>query len=81
MKKLKGVQVGCGARNQHLYTIPSAGYRGNSCRATQSHFIDCLISGKEFETGGEEYLKTFQLVFDCYQSAETGRRVYLKHSV
>ena len=70
-----------GARNQHPYTIPSAGYRGDSCRATQSHFIDCLISGKEFETGGEEYLKTFQLVFDCYQSAETGRRVYLKHSV
>ena len=70
-----------GAPNQHPYTIPSAGYRGDSCRATQSHFIDCLISGKEFETGGEEYLKTFQLVFDCYRSAETGRRVYLKHSV
>ena len=52
MKKLKGVQVGCG-------------YRGDSSKATQSHFIDCLRSGIEFETGGEEYLKTFQLVFDC----------------
>ena len=42
MKKLEGVQVGCG-------------YRGDSSQATQSHLIDCLLSGKEFETGGEEF--------------------------
>ena len=26
------------------------GYRGDSCRATQQHFVDCLASGHEFET-------------------------------
>lgn len=50
------------------------GYRGDSVRATQQHFIDCLRSGSAFETGARDYLKTFATVEACYQSGTTGRR-------
>jgi predicted dehydrogenase len=42
---------------------------------TQQHFIDCLESGAEFETSGEETLKTMAIVYACYRSAEEGRAV------
>ena len=37
------------------------------------HFVDCLITGREFETSGPETLKTMELVFGAYDSAENGR--------
>jgi len=45
--------------------------------ATQGHFIDCLRTGKEPETGGDATLKTMALVFAAYCSAEEGRVVAL----
>lgn len=47
-----------------------SGYRGDSVRATQQHFIDCLISGETFETDVKEYLKTVALVEAAYQSVK-----------
>jgi predicted dehydrogenase len=44
------------------------GYRGDSVRATQRHFVDCLRSGVPFESGGREYLKTFRAVEAAYES-------------
>lgn len=44
------------------------GYRG-----AQQHFVDCLISGNDFETNGPETLKTMELVFGAYHSAENDR--------
>jgi len=41
--------------------------------AAQQHFIDCLESGVNFETSGEETLKTMALVYAAYRSAEEGR--------
>ncbi|MBN1673472.1 MAG: Gfo/Idh/MocA family oxidoreductase [Kiritimatiellae bacterium] len=41
----------------------------------QQHFVDCLASGAEFETSGEETLKTMALVWGAYLSAEEGRVV------
>jgi predicted dehydrogenase len=53
-----------------------AGYRGDSCRATQQHFVDCLASGDEFETEGTDYLKrTVAVVESCYRSAAENRPV------
>lgn len=49
------------------------GYRGDSVRATQQHFVDCLRSGIPFESGGREYLKTFRAVEAAYESV-AGRR-------
>lgn len=67
-----------GAPSTHPYDLPAAGYFGDSCRATQQHFVDCLLSGEEFETEGRSYLATtFRAVFAGYESAETGRTISL----
>ena len=53
-----------------------AGYRGDSCRATEQHFVDCLASGAEFESEAGDYLnKTVAAVEACYRSAEENRPV------
>jgi predicted dehydrogenase len=52
------------------YLVPAEGYRGDSCRATQQHFVDCLRDGTPFETEGRDYLRTFATVFAGYESAE-----------
>lgn len=51
------------------------GYKGDSVRATQSHFIDCLHSGAPFETGVEEYLPSFAAVEAGYRSVAEQRAV------
>jgi hypothetical protein len=51
------------------------GYRGDSVRATQQHFLECLQSGRPFESGGREYLKTFGAVEAAYRSAAAGKAV------
>jgi predicted dehydrogenase len=55
----------------------TAGYRGDSVRATQAHFISCLKHGAPFESGGSEYLHTFAAVEAAYRSAADGRCVPL----
>jgi predicted dehydrogenase len=54
---------------------PETGYRGDSVRRTQEHFIACLKSGQPFESGGREYLHTFAAVEACYRSASERRAV------
>lgn len=52
------------------------GYRGDSCRGTQQHFVECLESGAQFETEAADYLaKTFAVVESCYLSAAENRPV------
>lgn len=53
------------------------GYRGDSVRATQQHFIDCLRARRPFETGAADYLNTYAAVEAAYRSAETGQTVSL----
>jgi len=55
----------------------TAGYRGDSVRATQAHFITCLRDRAPFETGGREYLPTFAAVQAAYQSIRERRSVSL----
>ncbi len=47
-------------------------YKGDSVRATQQHFIECLRTGAPFETGGREYLHTFGAVEAAYESLARG---------
>ena len=55
------------------------GYRGDSCRATQQHFVDCLASGDEFETEATDYLtRTVAVVESCYRSAAENRPVRIE---
>ncbi len=39
----------------------------------QRHWVDCLKTGREPDTSGTDNLKTLDLVFKAYESAETGR--------
>jgi predicted dehydrogenase len=55
----------------------NVGYRGDSVRAAQAHFISCLKRGAPFESGGFEYLRTFAAVEAAYRSAADGRCVRL----
>jgi len=53
----------------------TVGYRGDSVRATQAHFISCLKDGSAFESGGREYLRTFAAVEAAYRSISEQRSV------
>jgi predicted dehydrogenase len=59
----------------HEFAGSEQGYKGDSVRAVQEHYISCLRSGEESESEGREYLKTVAAVFACYESAETGQAV------
>lgn len=61
------------------YVVPSVGYRGDSIRAAQDHYISCLQTGDRCESEGEEYLKTVAAVEACYKSAATGQVVRMEH--
>ncbi|MCS7315555.1 MAG: Gfo/Idh/MocA family oxidoreductase [Bryobacteraceae bacterium] len=54
------------------------GYRGDSVRAAQQHFLRCLLDGVPAESEGREYLKTFAAVEAAYRSAAEGRLVKLE---
>jgi D-apiose dehydrogenase len=49
----------------------------DSFAATIRHFVECLRSGKPFETGPEDNLKTLSLTFAAYESIKTGKAIPL----
>ena len=53
----------------------TVGYRGDSVRATQAHFVSCLRDGSAFESGGREYLRTFAAVEAAYRSVSQKRSI------
>jgi predicted dehydrogenase len=59
----------------HLYAWSSAPGQAiqESVVAIQRHWIDCLRAGTSPETTGKDNLKTLELVFGAYESAEQGR--------
>jgi predicted dehydrogenase len=60
----------------------TSGYRGDSVYATQAHFIDCLETGRPFETEAREYLeKTFAAVEAAYASIASRRAVEIAEIV
>jgi predicted dehydrogenase len=54
------------------------GYKGDSCRAAQQHFVDCLRSGTAFETEADQYLRSVACVEAAYRSAATNRPVRVR---
>jgi predicted dehydrogenase len=53
----------------HAYDKPQIGYKGDSVKAAQQHYADCLRSGQPCESEGEAYLPTVEAVHACYESA------------
>ena len=59
----------------------TVGYRGDSVRGTQAHFISCLKDGSAFESGGREYLRTFAAVEAAYRSVSERRSISLAEMI
>lgn len=60
------------------YEVPDLGFAGDSVYATQRHFIDALQSSLPFETDGEDYLHSVEIIEAAYRSAETRTVVTLR---
>lgn len=57
------------------FNPPAEGYRGDSVRAAQEHYLSCLRTGQRCESEGEDYLKSVAAVEACYRSAAAGQAV------
>ncbi len=57
------------AEQPHAYDKPDIGYKGDSVKAAQQHYADCLRTGQPCESEGEAYLPTVEAVHACYESA------------
>ena len=61
----------------HEYRREDINFAGDCCYHLQRHFVDCYLSGREFESSGPDYLETLRVVEACYESARTGAPVKL----
>ena len=60
------------------YQRENVNFAGDCVYATQRHFVDCMLSGTEFETNGRDYLKTLAVVEAVYESAATRQPVKIQ---
>ena len=51
------------------YARDKRGFAGDSVYRLQRHFVDCMRSGASFESTGDDYLKTVEVVEAAYESA------------
>lgn len=56
---------------QHNYQHENINFAGDCCYIFQRNFVDCLKSGKEFETSGANYLETLKVQEAVYKSYKT----------
>ena len=52
------------------WSVPPFEAIQNSVVEIQRHWVGCLRDGIEPETSGADNLRTLELVFGCYESAE-----------
>jgi predicted dehydrogenase len=76
--ELSTVAGGKAARRQvpirrFSWSLPRREAIQESVAAIQAHWIECLRAGKEPETSGADNLRTLELVFGAYESAESGQ--------
>lgn len=65
------------SEKEHTYSHNNIGFAGDCCYIFQRDFIDNLISGNDFETNGENYLKTLKVQEAVYESAERNEPVII----
>jgi predicted dehydrogenase len=61
----------------HKYPYTTMEFAGDCVYTTQRHFIDCLLSGEEFEPNGPDYMKSLEVQEAVYESGRTNRFVDL----
>jgi len=59
------------------YHRTNVNFAGDCVCAVQRHFVDCFLSDTEFESNGEDYLKTLRVVEAIYESAQSRKAVKL----
>jgi predicted dehydrogenase len=57
------------------YARERRNFAGDCVYALQRHFVDCMISGREFESNGANYLQNVRLVDAAYESVRTGQTI------
>ena len=62
------------------YAHSNINFAGDCVYTLQRHFVDSMRSGAEFESSGEDYLKTLEVVDAVYESARRGDVVRLSRS-
>jgi D-apiose dehydrogenase len=63
------------------YPRQNVNFAGDCVYFLQRHFVDCMLSGHEFESNGLDYLKTIEVVEAVYASAERGQVMRLGQSI
>jgi predicted dehydrogenase len=51
------------------YERARRGFAGDCVYRLQRHFVDCMLARAPFESTGEDYLKTIEIVEAAYESA------------
>jgi len=59
------------------YERSNKNFAGDCVYFLQRHFVDCVLSDREFESNGGDYLKTIRVVEAAYDSAKTTKIVTL----
>jgi predicted dehydrogenase len=57
------------------YVRENKNFAGDCVYATQRHFVECLVSGRPFESSGADYLNNVRVVEAAYESARTASSV------
>ncbi len=58
-----------------VYQHSRRNFASDCVYATQRHFVDCVLSGQEFETSGHQYLRTLRIQAAVYRSAQTNQPI------
>jgi predicted dehydrogenase len=59
------------------YLRQNVNFAGDCVYFLQRHFVDCMRSGREFESNGLDYLKTIEVVDAAYESARQGQVIHV----
>ncbi|HXW05782.1 MAG TPA: Gfo/Idh/MocA family oxidoreductase [Vicinamibacterales bacterium] len=57
------------------YDRADVNFAGDCVYFLQRHFVDCMLSGRPFESSGLDYLRTIRVVEAAYASAASGQRI------
>jgi predicted dehydrogenase len=60
-----------------VYPRQNVNFAGDCVYFLQRHFVDCMLSEREFESNGYDYLKTIEVVEAVYASAKEGQVIRL----
>ena len=62
------------------YERRNVNFAGDCVYRLQRHFVDCMLSGAEFESNGADYLRTLAVMDAVYTSAAAGQPVRISDS-